>query len=64
MDHAELDYGLLHYSKETELHLRKQEVTERGFIQGNRVIKCGQRNVESWTKKCSGFRDSGAWTFD
>ena len=22
--------GLLHYSKETELHLRKQEVTERG----------------------------------
>lgn len=46
MAHAELDYGVLHYSKETELHLRKQEVTERGFIQGNRVIKCGPKNVQ------------------
>lgn len=32
--------GLLHYSKETEPHLRKQEVTERGFMQGSYVMRC------------------------
>jgi len=63
--------SLLHYFKETELHLRKQEITERGFMIRYALYKDyshvqqtredqGQRQVREkiLNRKCSGFRDS------